>query len=160
MRMIASHGQAKKYIHSVIGCNSRLDTLQAAILVVKLKYLTQYSQHRFNAAQVYNAGLKDIPGIIIPVQSKFSSHVYHQYTLKVLNGKRDKLKNYLQEFGIPSIIYYPLPLNEQDAFKSISKIPCSLVNSIKLCNEVLSIPIDTEIERGTQLHIIDCVRNF
>ncbi len=160
MRMIASHGQSKKYIHTVIGCNSRLDTLQAAILDVKLKHLNEYSQHRFNAAQGYNEGLKNVPGIVIPEQSPFSSHVYHQYTLKVLNGKREELKNYLQEKGVPSMIYYPLPLNEQEAFKSISKIPCPLTNSNKLCNEVLSIPIDTEIERETQLQIISIIADY
>lgn len=113
IRMIANHGQQVKYHHKVIGCNSRLDTIQAAILDVKLKHLDEYCQARNKAAQYYTSYLKDIEGIIVPAELSQSTHVYHQYTLKVLNNKRDALKQYLADGGIPSMIYYPLPLQNR-----------------------------------------------
>jgi UDP-2-acetamido-2-deoxy-ribo-hexuluronate aminotransferase len=160
LKMIASHGQEKKYYHKVIGCNSRLDTLQAALLDVKLKYLDNYATHRYNAAQHYTRGLSGIDGVITPAESPYSTHVYHQYTLKVLNGKRDALKTYLAENGIPSMIYYPRTMQEQEAFAPIARIGEPLVNANRLVKEVLSLPIDTEIEPETQDYIIEKIKEF
>ena len=160
LRMIANHGQEKKYYHSMIGCNSRLDTIQAAILDVKLKYLDEYCNTRYNAAAYYSDRLKGVDGIEIPIESPFSTHVYHQYTLKVKDGRRDSLKEFLTQRGIPSMIYYPLPLSEQDAFKSIARIAEPLKVTKRLCNEVLSLPIHTEITHEQQDTIISAINEF
>ncbi|MEA4967481.1 MAG: DegT/DnrJ/EryC1/StrS family aminotransferase, partial [Bacteroidaceae bacterium] len=119
LKMICNHGSTVKYHHEVLGVNSRLDTLQAAILDVKLKYLNTFNKLRYEAAQRYSYAFKDIPGIITPKESTFSTHVYHQYTLKVLDGKRDELKEFLAKHGIPAMVYYPIPLHKQEAFLQI-----------------------------------------
>jgi dTDP-4-amino-4,6-dideoxygalactose transaminase len=160
IRMIANHGQSEKYHHKIIGCNSRLDTLQAAILDVKLKYLDTYAEARNEAARLYDEGLKDIPGVELPAKMSYSSHVYNQYTLKVKDGKRDELKAYLEEKGIPSVIYYPLPLQKQKAFKGIIRTVSSPDNAVLLCDEVLSLPMHTEMKPEIQQYIIDEIRSF
>lgn len=160
LRMIANHGQRKKYYHSVIGVNSRLDTLQAAVLNVKLKYLDSYSQARSKAADVYDAQLKDVSGLVTPFRVANSTHVFHQYTLVVKNGKRDALKAYLESKGIPSMIYYPLPLNEQEAFLPIGVIKGSLANTEALCKAVLSLPMHTELTQETQTYITQTIQSF
>lgn len=160
IRMIANHGQKVKYHHEVIGCNSRLDTIQAAILNVKLKYLNDYSNARYNAAQIYHALLNGVEGITIPDEMPFSTHVYHQYTLKVKDGKRDMLKKYLEGQGIPSMIYYPLPLQKQNAFKSITIQGEDLNISELLADSVLSLPIHTEITKEEQVVISNAIKEF
>ena len=160
IRMIANHGQRVKYHHEVIGCNSRLDTIQAAILNVKLKYLNDYSNARYNAAQIYHALLNGVEGITIPDEMPFSTHVYHQYTLKVKDGKRDMLKKHLEEQGIPSMIYYPLPLQKQNAFKSITIQGGDLNVSELLADSVLSLPIHTEIAKEEQVIISNAIKEF
>ena len=164
LRMIANHGQKEKYHHDVIGCNSRLDTIQAAILNVKLKHLDEYGQARRDAAHYYTKRLKDFdPGqqfFITPKELEKSSHVYHQYTLKIKNGKRDALKQYLADAGVPSMIYYPLPLQEQEAFKRISRAAGELNIAKELAESVLSLPIHTEMTREMQNMVIDSVINF
>ena len=160
LRMIANHGQQVKYHHKIIGCNSRLDTIQAAILDVKLRHLDEYLDARHAAAQYYTENLKDITGIVTPKEEAFSTHGYHQYTLKVKGGKRDALKQFLAENEIPSMIYYPLPLQEQEAFKSISKVGGDLSTAKELAGEVLSLPIHTEITRAEQNVVISRVRAY
>ena len=160
LRMIANHGQKVKYHHSVLGCNSRLDTIQAAVLDVKLRHLDEYSAARYKAAQYYTTYLKNIPGIVIPDEIPCSTHVYHQYTLKVLDGKRDALKKYLEEAGIPAMIYYPLPLQQQEAFQAISCTKGSLKIAEDLADSVLSLPIHTEIESEQQDYIIETIHSF
>ena len=160
LRIISVHGQTVKYHHEILGCNSRLDTLQAALLNVKLQHLDEYSQARQQAAKRYSDGLKGIDGIILPTEMPYSTHVYHQYTLKVKNGKRDALKKYLAEKDIPSMIYYPLPLNEQNAFKSIARAVGSLEVSKELAGSVLSLPMHTELTAEEQEYIISAVRSF
>lgn len=160
LRMIANHGQQVKYHHKVIGCNSRLDTIQAAILNVKVKHLDEYCQARYKAAQYYTSWLKDVEGIITPKELPQSTHVYHQYTLKVLDGKRDALKQYLADAGIPSMIYYPLPLQKQEAFKDITRTAESLDIAEKLASSVLSLPIHTELTTDQQDLVIDCIKDF
>jgi UDP-2-acetamido-2-deoxy-ribo-hexuluronate aminotransferase len=145
MRMIANHGQEKKYYHKVLGCNSRLDTVQAEILNIKLRYIGDYSTARNAMANYYDEALSTIDGIIIPERQSKSTHVFHQYTLKVKNGKRNELQKYLSEKGIPSMIYYPLPLYKQEAFQQFISADFKLDTTEKLCDEVLSLPIHTEM---------------
>ena len=163
-RMIANHGQKVKYHHSVIGCNSRLDTIQAAILNIKLKHLDEYCAARNKAAHYYTTRLKELDPkeqfLETPVELPTSTHVYHQYTLKVKGNKRDTLKQYLADQGIPSMIYYPLPLQEQEAFKPITRSAENLSISKELAESVLSLPIDTEITSQQQDCVINAIRCF
>ena len=145
IKMIARHGQRKKYVHEVLGCNSRLDTLQAAILAVKLQYLEQYHTARRQAAIQYTQALQGIEGIICPVQEEYSTHVYHQYTLRVLNGWRNDLVHHLTSSKIPTAIYYPFPVHRQAAFEPIIRLGSALGASERLCGEVLSLPMHTEL---------------
>src|SRR6056297_16948 len=159
-RMIANHGQSVKYHHDIIGCNSRLDTLQAAILDVKLKYLDTYSRARQKAADYYNEKLNTIQGIKTPAILSQSTHVYHQYTM-VLDESidRDKLKEYLKTKGIPSMIYYPVPLHQQKAYDKNNRNESFPVTE-KLSKTVLSLPIHTEITTNEQDFIVSSIQNF
>ncbi len=160
IKMIANHGQEKKYVHKYIGVNSRLDTIQAAILNIKLKYLDDYSDARIAAANRYDLLLNGIDELIIPIKAKNTTHVYHQYTLQIKNGKRDSLKKYLESFGIPAMIYYPIPLNEQEAFRTICKVVSSLEVTERLCETVLSLPMHTEISEEQQIFIANHIKSF
>lgn len=160
IRMIANHGQRVKYHHSVLGCNSRLDTMQAAVLDVKLKHLDEYSAARYQAARYYSEQLKDIEGIVTPAEMPFTTHVYHQYTLKVLEGKRDTLKKFLEDSGIPAMIYYPLPLQQQEAFSTIARAGESLEIAEQLAQSVLSLPIHTEMTHEQQDIVISRIKAF
>ena len=160
LRMICNHGMKERYHHEVLGVNSRLDTIQAAILDVKLKYLDQYCKLRYEAATRYSYAFKDIEELVTPSESYFSTHVYHQYTLKVLNGKRDELRKYLQDNGIPAMIYYPIPLHKQEAFLQIAHQNGEMNVSEQLSDEVLSLPMHTELDLGTIAYIISKVLQF
>ena len=161
LRSVANHGQSKvQYQHDVIGCNSRLDTVQAAILNVKLKYLDDYSAARNKVADAYDAAFADIEGLQTPARATNSTHVFHQYTMKVKGGKRDELQKYLGEKGISARVYYPIPLDEQPAFKAHAIIPMPLTVTKALCKEVLSLPIHTEMEKETLNIIIEGVKSF
>lgn len=160
IRMIANHGQSKKYHHAIIGVNSRLDAIQAAVLKVKLAYLDEYKSARQKVAAFYDQVLGDIKGVSIPFRDLPSTHVFHQYTLQIHNGKRDALKEFLKEKGIPSMIYYPLPLYKQVAFKSYYKGQTELPVTEMLCNSVLSLPIHTEMEEDTLNYIAETVQRF
>ena len=159
IRKIANHGQVKKYHHDVIGCNSRLDSIQAAVLDVKLKRLDQYCAARESAASYYDEKLCGITGLTIPVRESRSSHVFHQYTLREQTGRRDELKEYLIEKGIPSMVYYPVPLYKQEAFKHYAP-DIELAVTEQLCNEVISLPIHTEMNTEMQDIIIGAVKKF
>jgi UDP-2-acetamido-2-deoxy-ribo-hexuluronate aminotransferase len=160
MRMIANHGQEKKYYHKVLGCNSRLDTIQAAILNVKIKHLDLYSQARNAMATYYDLALSTLDELEVPARQINSSHVFHQYTLKVTNGKRKELQKYLAEKGIPSMIYYPLPLYKQEAFQQFVSSDFLLATSEELCNQVLSLPIHTEMNIEHINFICNSVKSF
>lgn len=160
LKMIANHGQKVKYHHSVIGCNSRLDTIQAAVLKAKLPHLNEYCRARKAAADYYTANLKDLDGIKVPEELPASTHVYHQYTLQVLDGKRETLKEFLASKGIPAMVYYPLPLQKQDAFKEITRSAESLEISQRLADSVLSLPIHTELTHEEQDVIISAIKEF
>ena len=159
IRMVTDHGQKVKYYHDIIGCNSRLDTLQAAVLDIKLKHLESYSQARYSAAQIYKELLKNVPGIVLPAEAPFSSHVYHQFTIQV-PGLRDDLKSHLAKSGISSMIYYPMSLNNQRAFAAISRVGASLENSEELASSVLSLPMHTELTPQIQEQICSEIISF
>lgn len=160
MRMIANHGQEKKYFHKVIGCNSRLDTVQAAILNVKLKRLDKFGAARNKMADYYDQKLNSINGLIIPVREKKSNHVFHQYTIRVLDNKRDELKKYLADHGIPTMIYYPLPLYRQEAYEKYVDEAFEVPSAEILCKEVLSLPIHTEQNIDHQQYIVETIYKF
>ena len=164
IRMIANHGQQVKYHHKVIGCNSRLDALQAAVLDVKLRHLDGYCCARHAAAAYYTERLKAFDPeehyIETPVETTNSTHVYHQYTLRVQGGRRDALKARLAEAGIPSMIYYPLPLQEQEAFKGIARTAESLDVARVCADSVLSLPMHTELTREVQDTVLKAVCEF
>jgi dTDP-4-amino-4,6-dideoxygalactose transaminase len=148
MRGIVNHGMYERYYHDEIGVNSRLDSIQAAILNVKLKYLDKYNKRRQEAASLYNASFDGIDEIEVPfVESDIDSHVYHQYTLKINNGKRDELANHLQKNKIPFGIYYPLGFHEQKAYKQefISDNDFPETNKVK--DQVISLPMHTELTK-------------
>ncbi len=161
VRMIANHGQEKKYHHKVVGCNSRLDTLQAAILEIKLKYLENYTQARIQVANAYDNAFKEIEDLIIPKRSDNASHVFNQYTVKLqVSSKRDALKQFLQEKAIPSMVYYPISLHLQDAFKTATFGIGDFPVTQNLCASVLSLPIHTEMQESQLNYIIDAVKLF
>ena len=164
LRMIANHGQKVKYHHSVIGCNSRLDSIQAAILNVKLKHLDEYGQARYAAASYYTEKLKEFDPeqkfLITPKELENSTHVYHQYTLMIKNGKRDAQKQFLADAGIPSMIYYPLPLQEQEAFKPITRAAENLTIAKDIAYSVLSLPVHTEMTKDIQDAVINQIIEF
>lgn len=159
IRMVTDHGQKVKYYHDIIGCNSRLDTIQAAVLNIKLKHLSEYSAARYSFAQRYKELLKSVEGIVVPEEAKNTTHVYHQFTLQV-KDRRAELKQYLADNGIPSMIYYPMSLNNQRAFERISKIRVQLSNSEYLANHVLSLPMHTELKDEDQVTICKAISDF
>lgn len=160
IRMIANHGQLQKYHHKIIGCNSRLDTLQAAVLDVKLPHLEEFTAARQQVAKRYDEAFDQDSRWQIPSKAPYSTHVYHQYTLQVADGKRDDLQQYLKEKGIPSMVYYPLPLHKQTAFYGFSRIGSVLSVSEKLVQSVLSLPIHTEMTDEEVDYIIETLRNY
>lgn len=160
-RMITNHGQTKRYYHGLVGVNSRLDAMQAAILNVKLRYLDEYAAARQAAAAYYDKAFKKIKSLQIPKRQANSTHVFHQYTLLVKNGQRDTLQVYLQERGIPTMIYYPVPLYKQEAFsKSIENHFNELPTTEMLCNSVISLPMHTELDEEQLAFICESVANF
>ncbi|MGG7467853.1 DegT/DnrJ/EryC1/StrS family aminotransferase [Chryseobacterium arthrosphaerae] len=160
IRMIANHGQEKKYHHKVLGCNSRLDTIQAAVLKVKLQHLDEYSAARNKMADYYDEKLAGISEIQTPKRAENSTHVFHQYTLRVKNGKRNELQKYLAEKNISSMVYYPLPLYKQEAFLQYVEEGFSLPVTEQLCEEVLSLPVHTEFDQEVLNFIISEIKNF
>ena len=145
LRMIASHGQSVKYIHDVVGVNSRLDTVQAAILNVKLKKLDYFISKRQKAASFYDQAFAHNPNIAIPERSKNSTHVFHQYTIRLLGTNREDFKKFLDSKGIPSMIYYPIPLHFQKAYSYLGYKEGSFPVAERLSKEVISIPMHTEL---------------
>lgn len=161
LKMIANHGQAQKYHHSVIGCNSRLDTLQAAILNVKLSYLDTYSAARMHVADRYDQELSQLSWLTCPQRVTRSTHVFHQYTIKLCDASdRDLLQAHLHELGIPSMVYYPIPLHLQEAFRREEFPQGSFPVAEQLCGQVLSLPIHTEMDEETLQYIINGVKTF
>jgi dTDP-4-amino-4,6-dideoxygalactose transaminase len=146
LRMIAHHGQSVQYVHDVLGVNSRLDTIQAAILKVKLKHLDEYAAARNKAADFYDVAFANHPKLKTPDRVKNSTHVFHQYTLQLIGVDRELLREQLAERGIPAMIYYPIPLHEQNAYKSVRFKKEDFPITEKLCATVLSLPMHTEMD--------------
>lgn len=161
MRMVANHGQNKRYYHKHVGVNSRLDSIQAAILDIKLRHLDEFAAERRKAADYYDAAFADIEALQTPVRSDFSTHVFHQYTLIMKEGSREELQAALKEQGIPSMIYYPVPLYKQEAFKGASANEVeALPVTDYLCDRVVSLPMHSELTEDALKHITDQVRAY
>jgi dTDP-4-amino-4,6-dideoxygalactose transaminase len=153
IRMICNHGQKVQYVHHVIGVNSRLDSIQAAILNAKLPHLNEYEIARQNAATWYDELLDNNPNLIVPKRNSNSTHVFHQYTIKLIGVDRDKLRSLLAENSIPSMVYYPIELHKQKAFEIYHKEGESFPISAQLCQTVLSLPMHTELSKETVSYI-------
>jgi dTDP-4-amino-4,6-dideoxygalactose transaminase len=154
LRMMANHGQNKRYYHAHVGVNSRLDSIQAAILDIKLKHLDAYAEKRREAAAHYDKAFAGMDQLVVPVRQHNSTHVFHQYTLKVKDGKRDELQTYLKEKGLPSMIYYPVPLYEQEAYKGLSDRQVDFLPvTDQLCKEVISLAMHSELNQEQLEHI-------
>jgi dTDP-4-amino-4,6-dideoxygalactose transaminase len=160
MRMVANHGQEKRYYHSMIGVNSRLDSIQAAILNVKLTRLDEYCDARRAVADAYDEAFQNIEELQTPVRHPNSTHVFHQYTLQIKNGKRNELHKHLERQGVPSMIYYPVPLYNQEAFAEFVPQNFQLSVTERLCDSVLSLPIHTEMNNEILTKITRAVRSF
>ncbi|MFT3981616.1 MAG: DegT/DnrJ/EryC1/StrS family aminotransferase [Ferruginibacter sp.] len=160
LRMIASHGQSKRYYHDVVGCNSRLDAMQAAILDIKLKHLDEYIDARRKAADFYDAAFAGNDKIAVPFRAANNRHVFHQYTL-ILNGvDRDALHQYLADNGVPSMIYYPVPAHRQKMFEAFGGSDYQLELTDWLTERVISLPIHTELDEEQQQFIVNKVLEF
>jgi len=155
LKMVANHGQRVQYFHEVIGVNSRLDTIQAAILDVKLRYLDEYCQTRQHVAAYYDKALANHPNFKTPYRDPKSTHVFHQYNIQICGLNRDELKKKLAEIGIPSMIYYPLPLHFQKAFGSENYHKGQFPISEMLCDCVLALPISTEMDEEQMAYVVD-----
>ena len=155
LRMVAHHGQSVQYHHDVVGVNSRLDTIQAVILQAKLKHLDTYAKARNAAAAHYDKALGNHPKIKIPVRAKNSTHVFHQYTMQLTGVDRAALREQLAAKGIPSMVYYPIPLHMQKAFASDRYKAGDFPVTEKLCASVLSLPMHTELDAETLQYITD-----
>ena len=160
MRMIANHGQSKKYHHDLVGCNSRLDNLQAGILRIKLRELDSYLNARRTAASYYDTVFNEVEGIQVPFRSNESKHVFHQYTLILEGIDRDDLHDFLAKKEIPSMIYYPIPAHRQKMFESFDSKSSSLPITDWLTDRVISLPMHTELEEDQLKYISQTVLEF
>lgn len=159
IRGIVNHGMYKRYYHDEIGVNSRLDSIQAVILRKKLPHLNQYNEARRKAADFYDEAFANHPNILTPKRAKNSTHVFHQYTLRILNGKRDELQAFLASKEIPAMIYYPVALRNQKAYFQESD-PKNFINTDKLLEQVISLPMHTELDEKQLRYITDAVIEF
>ncbi len=160
LKMIANHGQQKRYYHEVVGCNSRLDTVQAAILNIKLKELDNYIAARRKAAAYYDAAFADHSKITTPYRASYSHHVFHQYTLLLEGINRDHLNEYLASKNIPSMIYYPVPGHRQKMFDNLNSSAVNLQVTDWLTERVISLPIHTELDEEQLAYITSSVLEF
>jgi dTDP-4-amino-4,6-dideoxygalactose transaminase len=160
IKMIANHGQSKRYYHDLVGCNSRLDTVQAAILDIKLKRLDDYNAARAEAACYYSSHFKENPRIKIPFVTPNNTHVFHQYTLILEGIDRNKLVDELASVGIPAMIYYPVPAHKQKMFSFLDLPELNLPVTDWLTERVISLPIHTELDKTQLDYIIEKVNYF
>lgn len=157
---IVNHGSRKKYYHDRIGVNSRLDTIQAAVLRAKLPHLDAYNAARQKAAGYYNNAFANSPHIITPKEVDWSAHIYHQYTLKIIDTDRNALMEYLKAHGVPCAVYYPVPLHQQKAFQGFSYVPEDYPVTDMLINQVVSLPMHTELSEDQLVYITNTVLDF
>jgi UDP-2-acetamido-2-deoxy-ribo-hexuluronate aminotransferase len=160
MAMIANHGQSARYYHDVVGCNSRLDSIQAAVLDVKLKKLDSYNAARQKVAKYYSDAFANIPAIKTPAIQKYSTHVFHQYTIQLHGMNRDAFIQHLASKEVPCMIYYPVPGHLQKMFGSNTHAHLQLDVTNALTLVVCSLPIHTEMEEDQLLHIVEAVKSF
>ena len=159
IRGIVNHGMYERYYHDEIGVNSRLDSLQATVLRKKLPLLDSYNEARRKAADFYDEAFASNPNILTPKRAEYSSHVFHQYTLRITDGKRNELRDFLATKEIPAMIYYPVALRKQKAYFQDSD-PKDFVNTDKLLDEVISLPMHTELDEEQLKYITDSVLEF
>jgi dTDP-4-amino-4,6-dideoxygalactose transaminase len=159
IRSITNHGMKVRYYHDTIGVNSRLDTIQAAILRVKLRHLDEFSESRRKAAAFYDRELTGLPGIATPERASFTTHIFHQYTLKIDGARRNDLRECLENEGIPSMIYYPVPLHMQKAYLHLGYSPGDFPVTTRLSDMVLSLPMHTELDDEQLAYITGCIRS-
>jgi len=159
LRGIVNHGMYERYYHDEVGVNSRLDSIQAAVLRKKLPNLDSYNEARRKAADYYDEAFAGNDNILTPKRADYSTHVFHQYTLRITNGKRNELQKYLTEKEIPAMIYYPVALRKQKAYYQESD-PADFVNTDKLLDEVISLPMHTELDEEQLKYITDSVLEF
>jgi dTDP-4-amino-4,6-dideoxygalactose transaminase len=160
IRGMVNHGMYKRYYHDVIGVNSRLDSIQAAVLKTKLPLLDSYCDARRKAAEYYNNAFASNPNIITPITSDFSTHVFHQYTLKITNGKRNDLHQHLLDNNIPNAIYYPVPLHAQKAYQDERYNEDDFTVTNQLIDTVISLPMHTELDEEQLAFITKTVNDF
>ncbi len=160
MRGIVNHGMYKRYYHDVVGVNSRLDSLQAAVLKTKLPHLDSYNENRQKAATFYDEAFINQEHLEIPKRASYSNHVFHQYTLRVTNGKRDALKSYLESKEIPAMTYYPIPLHQQGAYQHNDYKDENFPNTMLLVDEVISLPMHSELTEEQLQYITKNVIDF
>lgn len=160
LRMIANHGQSKRYYHDMVGCNSRLDTIQAAILEIKLKHLDEYIESRRQVADYYDNAFKTNPHIAPPYRAPYSKHVFHQYTLILEGIDRNKMHDYLAARNIPSMIYYPVPAHRQEMFARFNSSATDLPVTDWLTDRVISLPMHTEMDAEQLSFITTSVLEF
>lgn len=160
LRSIVNHGMSKRYYYDRVGVNSRLDAMQAAILNVKLKHFDSYISNRQSAAEYYDNALASLEQVKTPERSGFSDHVFHQYTIRILDGSRDKLHEFLTGCDIPNMIYYPVPIHQQAPYKGEKVVNGELVNTDMLCSQVLSLPMHTELDETQLEYICDKIKAF
>lgn len=160
LKMMANHGQSRRYYHDVVGCNSRLDSIQAAILNEKLKYLDEYIETRRKAADFYDRAFSDHSKIKTPLRASYCRHVFHQYTIVLEKVNRDKLHEFLAEQKIPSMIYYPVPAHRQKMFAQFNSSSLDMPVTDWLTERVISLPIHTELDEEQQNYIAGKVLEF
>ncbi len=160
LQKIAAHGQSVRYYHDLVGCNSRLDAIQAAILDIKLKHLDDYIVARRKAADIYDKGFAGNKSIRIPYRAAYCNHVFHQYTLTLIDKDRAGLNKYLSEKGVPSMIYYPVPCHKQKMFAAFGGGDYQLPITDWLTERVISLPIHTELDEEQQQFIISNVLDY
>ena len=150
----------KRYYHDVVGVNSRLDSLQAAVLQIKLPLLDSFCDARRKAAMYYTEAFSNNSNIITPAISVFTNHVFHQYTLRITNGKRNELHQHLLDNNIPNAIYYPVPLHAQKAYKDERYNERDFVVTNQLIDEVISLPMHTELDEEQLAFITKTINDF
>ncbi|RLJ98721.1 DegT/DnrJ/EryC1/StrS family aminotransferase [Tenacibaculum discolor] len=160
LRGMVNHGMYKRYYHDVVGVNSRLDSIQAAVLKAKLPLLDSYCDARRKAAEYYSNAFANNPNIITPTISDFTTHVFHQYTLRITNGKRNELHQHLLDNGIPNAIYYPVPLHAQKAYKDDRYNEDDFTVTNQLIDEVISLPMHTELDEEQLAFITKTINDF
>ena len=160
LNIITNHGSDRKYYYDSIGVNSRLDSLQAAVLSVKLGHLDDYNKRRQMAAAHYDEQLKNLGGVTIPYRAPYSTHVYHQYTLKVGNGRREELREHLEQKKVPSMVYYPVPLHLSSAYQLYGFSPGDFPVSELLAAEVISLPMHSELDYRQLNYITETLHDF